>query len=388
MKINIATLCIAAAIMSWGCNNNNSHDGEYNHLTNSANDNNIPKGEHDNEIIFTKQQAEAIGLKVEEVIPETFSQVIKTSGQIVSAQGDETTIVATSNGIVSFINPSISEGAVIRAGEAFVTILSRNILEGDPVMKAKIAYETVQKEFQRADELIKDNLISIKNYEQIQSRYEIAKTVYEAQSSNMTADGIFVSSPISGYVKNTMVNQGEYVSVGQPIASVSKNSRLQLRAEVSENYFKYLKSINGANFKTAYDNTVYKLSELNGRLLSFGRTSGTQSSYIPVTFEFDNSGDIIAGSYADVFLLSVPIENVISVPVSAITEDQGLFFVYLQIDDERKKKQEVILGQNNGERVQIISGLKESDKVVTKGAYHIKLAAISSIIPEGHSHSQ
>ena len=154
-----------------------------------------------------------------------------------------------------------------------------------------------------------------------------------------------------------------------------------------ENCFNELKNISGANFKTAYGNTVYKLSDLNGRLLSFGRTSGAQSFYVPVTFEFDNTGDIISGSYADVYLLSSPSEGVISVPVSAITEEQGLFFVYIQIDDDCYEKQEVALGQNNGERAMILSGLSEGDRVVTKGVYHVKLAAISSVIPEGHSHS-
>jgi multidrug efflux pump subunit AcrA (membrane-fusion protein) len=45
-----------------------------------------------------------------------------------------------------------------------------------------------------------------------------------------------------------------------------------------------------------------------------------------------------------------------------------------------------MLGQNNGERVQILSGLKNGDKVVTKGVYQVKLAATSSVMPEGHAH--
>ena len=388
MRTYIANLCIAAALILWSCHNHNhshgnSHD-EYDHSQEIIHDHD---DEHLDEIIFTKQQAEAAELKVEEVVRGIFSQVIKTSGQIVSAQGDEITIVAASNGIVSFTNLSISEGIAIRAGETLVTISARNILEGDPVMIAKIAYESAQKEFQRASELIKNDVISVREYEQIQSRYETAKTIYEAQASNITADGIKVASPISGYLKNRLVNQGEYVSVGQPIAVISRNNKLQLRAEVSESYFKELKNVSSANFKPAYDNTVYKLSELNGRLLSFGRTTGGQSFYIPVTFEFDNSGDILAGSYADIYLLSTPVENVISVPISAITEEQGLFFVYIQLDDECYEKQEVTLGQNNGERTQILSGLHEGDKVVTKGVYHVKLAAISSIIPDGHGHA-
>jgi len=86
-------------------------------------------------------------------------------------------------------------------------------------------------------------------------------------------------------------------------------------------------------------------------------------------------------------LLSNPLENVISVPVSALTEEQGLNFVYLQLDEEGYKKQEVTLGQSNGDKVQVLSGLKAGDKVVTKGVYQVKLAAVSSIMPEGHSHS-
>ena len=147
-----------------------------------------------------------------------------------------------------------------------------------------------------------------------------------------------------------------------------------------------LKTISSANFKPAYDNVVYKLSDLNGRLLSYGKSSREQTFYIPVTFEFDNIGDIIPGAFTEVYLLSSPQENIISVPVSSVTEEQGLNFVYLRLDEEGYKEQEVILGQNNGERVQILSGLKKGDKVVVKGVYQVKLAATSSVMPEGHSH--
>lgn len=341
---------------------------------------------HTDEILFSKEQARLVGLKTETVAPGSFYNSIKTSGQIQASQGDEAVIAATSNGIVSFTNPSITDGTAVKAGQSIVTISAKKLLEGDPSVKARIEYETAQKEFQRAESLVKDQIISAKDFEQARLRYETAKTVYQAQAGNMTAAGVSVTAPIAGYIKNRLVAQGEYVSVGQPIATVSQNRRLQLRAEVSENNFKILKSISSANFKPAYDNVVYKLSELNGRLLSFGKASTDQSFYIPVTFEFDNVGDIIPGAYTEVYLLSTLQENVISVPVSAITEEQGLNFVYLQTGAEEYKKQEVTLGQNNGERVQILSGLPRGAKVVTKGVYQVKLAATSSVMPEGHSH--
>lgn len=377
MKPYIIHFFITAAMLFTGC-----HPGKKNQESAAR------EGEsHSNEIHFTEQQAEAVGLKIEEVTPGTFSQVIKTSGQILSSQGDETTIVATSNGIISFANPSISDGAAVRAGEAVVTVSAKNLLEGDPAAKTQIAYETALKEYQRAEGLVKEHIISVKEFEQVRLRYETARTTYEAQASNVTANGVKVTSPINGYIKNRLINQGEYVSVGQPLVVVSKNRRLQLRAEVSENYFKALKSIGSANFQTSYDNMVYKLSDLNGRLLSFGKASDGQSFYVPITFEFDNIGDIVPGSFVSVYLLSNAQNNVISVPTSAVTEEQGLHFVYLQLDEDGYKKQEVNLGQSDGDRVQILSGLQPGDKVVTKGVYQVKLAAVSSVIPEGHSHN-
>ncbi len=341
---------------------------------------------HTDEILFTRQQAQLVDLKTETIAPGSFYNSIKTSGQIQASQGDEAVIAATSNGIVSFTNPSITDGTPVKAGQSIVTISAKKLLEGDPSVRARIEFETAEKEFLRAESLVKDQIISAKDFEQARLRYETAKTAYQAQAGNMTAAGVSVTAPIAGYIKNRLVAQGEYVSVGQPIATVSQNRRLQLRAEVSENNFRILKSISSANFKPAYDNQVYKLSDLNGRLLSFGKASTDQSFYIPVTFEFDNVGDIIPGAYTEVYLLSTLQENVISVPISAITEEQGLNFVYLQIGAEEYKKQEVTVGQNNGERVQILSGLQRGNKVVTKGVYQVKLAATSSVMPEGHSH--
>lgn len=342
--------------------------------------------EHSDEIVFTQQQADAIGLEVYNVEPGMFSQVIKTSGQIQSAQGDEATIVATTNGIVSFPARSIIEGAPVGTGTTIVTISARNLYEGDPVAKAKITYETALKEFKRAEGLVKDKIISEKEFEQSRLKYENARTAYEAQATNVTASGVKVTTPISGYIKNRLVNQGEFVSVGQPVATVSKNRRLQLRADVSENYFNELGKIRNANFVVSYNNKAYRLADLNGRLLSFGKAANETSFYIPVTFEFDNIGDFIPGSYVEVYLLATPQNNVISIPVSALTEEQGIYFIYLQIGEEEFLKREIAIGESDGKNVRVLSGLSTGDKVVIKGAYQVKLASNSSVLPEGHSH--
>lgn len=374
-KYSIAIFSIATFALT-GCNSSHQKAARQSPV----------KTEHADEIVFTKEQAQAAGMEIYSVKPGVFSGVIKTSGQIKAAQGDEATIVATSNGVVSFAGQRITLGAPVSAGSTIVTISAKNLSDGDPIAKAKLAYGTALKEYRRAEGLVKEKIISAKEFEQIRFRYETAKTAYEAQASNATAAGVRITSPISGYITDRLVNQGEYITIGQPIATVSQNRRLQLRAEVAESLFSQLKTISNANFVTPYNNQVYKLTELNGKLLSTGKASDNTSFYIPVTFEFDNIGDIIPGSFVEVYLLSTPQSNLISIPLAALTEEQGVYFVYVQVDEEGFKKREVKLGQSDGESIRVLSGLAAGEKIVSKGTYQVKLAASSPVVPEGHSH--
>ena len=363
------------------------HEG-HNHESHEGHDhshgNETPAGNSD-EIILPLAKAQAAGVKSSVVEPGTFHQVIKTSGQVMAAQGDESVAVATVAGVVSF-RGQVIEGMSVSKGMPLVNLSSKNMADGDPVQRARIAYEVSKKEYERMKALVGNKIVSEKDFAQAEQAYENARISYEAVAKNNSASGQAVTSPISGYVKSLLVKEGDYVQVGQPLVSITQNRKLFLRADVSEKYYQYLRTIGSANFCTPYNNKVYALKDLGGRLLSYGKASGGDGGYyVPVTFEFDNKGDIIPGSFVEIFLLSSPIENVISLPHTALTEEQGSFFVYLQLDEEGYKKQLVTLGADNGESVQILSGVKAGERVVTEGAYQVKLASATNAIP-AHSH--
>ena len=344
------------------------------------------EAKHSDEIIFPKAQAAKTTFEVREIQSASFNQVVKTTGQVLAAPGDEAVIVATSNGIVSFSSNKLTEGTKVQKGQSLFQISSKDIAEGDYYTKVKATYEAAKASYDRAEALVKDKIISQKEFESTKLEFENAKTAYDAVSNNKTAKGVSVNAPINGHMKNILVKEGEYITVGQPIATVSQNQRLVLRAEVSQRYYNAMQSVKSANFKTPYDNKVYSLEDLNGRLLSFGKTSNENSFFIPVSFEFDNKGEVIPGSFVEVYLISSPIENTLSIPVSALTNEMGIYYVYVQIDEEGYRKQEVALGANNGKEVQIIKGLHPGDRVVTQGAYQVKMASASGAIPHGHSH--
>ena len=364
-----------------------SHEG-HNHAqeakadAHAGHDHGHEHGSNPDEIILAPEKAKAAGVASMEIQPKAFRQVIKASGEVQSAQGNESTIVANVSGVVSF-QRSVTEGMQVGKGTALMSISASNLQDGDPAERARIAYESAKADFDRASRLVESQIVSQKEFNAIKEKYESAKLAYEALSKNQTKNGVSVTSPMGGYIKNLLVKEGDYVAVGQPLATVTQNNRLFLRADVSERYYKYLNGITSANFKTPYDNQVYELEALNGKLLSYGKSAG--SFYVPVTFSFDNKGDIMPGSFVEIYLLSKPMENTIALPIEALTEEQGLYFIYIQKCAESYRKQEVKLGASNGKEVEILSGVNPGDKVVVKGAYHVKLASASNALP-AHSH--
>lgn len=401
MKRNTILLVTILSYILWGCSGSSSHNSgeEHQHSDHiEAHDHEHSEHEghdheneghghnaHGDEIILKKAEAEAIGLTTKTMAPEKFHSVIACSGTLSASQFDEVTVVAPVAGVVSLGDVHITDGSLMQKGRELLKISAEKIGAGDPASRAYIDYETARKAYERAAGLVEDQIISRQEYEQIERDYETARLAYEAVGGSQS--GSVVKAPKTGYLKNILVSDGDFVEMGQPLMTLSQNRRLQLRAEVPQRYYKQLPTVTSAHFKTTYDDRVYDLARLNGKLLSYGRGTLAGGAYVPVVFELDNRGDMIPGACVEVYLLSSSVDNALVVPVSALTEEQGLYFVYLRLDEEGYKKQEVTVGDTDGANVRILSGLHEGDRVVTRGVYQVKLAANSSVIPEGHSHN-
>lgn len=415
MKKNVITILFLAVLCIMGCRSHNgngqaseghthseacghSHEGHehaghnhdgHSHGTHEGHDHDghdHDESVHAGEIKFTQAQAEAVGLETEVVAPAPFRAVIHTGGQIQNLQGNETNIVATSAGVIFFSNPSVSEGMPVGKGEKIASVTARNLQDGDPVVKAKVAYETAEKEYRRAEKLVADKIISEKEFEQARMNYETARASYEGQAANLSEHGVALKAGSAGYISRLYVGQGEYVSVGQTVATVISSNRLQLRADLPESHFKQISRIHDANFQPAYDEEVYNVSGLRGHVVSCGRTASDASAYIPVTFEFENRDGFIPGAFAEVWLLADSREDALTVPISALAEDQGVYAVYVRLEPEVFKRQEVTVGQSNGLRVEILKGLNGGEEIVTNGTHQVKLASASTAIP-GHTHN-
>ena len=344
-----------------------------------------------NTTVFTKEQSWKTEFSTGYPEREPFGQVIKTTAQIQSAQGDEALVTAKTGGVISLPANGLTEGINVSNGQALMTIKGSGLAENNSAVRfaeAQNNFEKAKADYDRATLLSEDKIVSEKQLLETKTIYENARSVYENLKQNFSAAGQTVFSPMSGYVKQLLVRNGQYVGAGEPLTVISQNKSLLLRAEVQQKYARDLMSITAANIRTIEDNKTYTLEELNGKVLSVGRTTTTDNFLIPVTLQINNAGSLVPGGFVELYLKTVSNSKALTIPVSAVLEEQGNFFVYVQVTPELFEKREIKTGATDGIRTEVISGLVDDERIVLKGAVLIKLAQATGSLDahSGHVH--
>lgn len=344
--------------------------------------------DHEGIVFFPVEQMKAMGVEVAEVQPGDFCGVIKTAGEIVAAPGDERTVSAKAAGIVSFVNDAMTPGSAVGVGQTLFRISAKGVATTDNAAPLRAAAGSADARLKRAASLLADQLITQTEYDLIKSEADAANA---ALSTPQVAalKGDVAASPISGYIAETLVRPGDYVEVGAPLAVITTNRQLQLRADLPQRYSAVMQSVRGANIVVpADDDRTIRLADYGSRVVSYGRGgSSTGSLYLPVNIEFNNPGGLTSGMPVEAYLLTGSRTGVLTVPDEALTEEEGLFFIYVEQSPGHFRKQLVQIGESDGVRTEILSGLQAGEKIVVKGATMLKLAANSGKAPEGHSHN-
>lgn len=326
---------------------------------------------HGSEITISPEDAARAGIQSAIVEKVSFQQAIRCSGVLTPGAQGESVIAASNSGILTWAGAIPSLGQPVSKGEVIASISAP--ASSKQSSSAQIAYEAAKKQYERAAKLLEDKIISQKEYLELERSYLDARISYS---------GMSVTAPISGSITAIYAQEGSYLEQGASIARLSTLKTIRLEVQLNERYYPQSSLITEANFTLPYSSYTLNTRELRGKKISSAKQ--IDSGYISIIFEFPNEQQLLPGSFAQVWLLTQA-QASIALSESALIEEQGEYFVYLQLDDECYRKQAVKTGGRNGRQVEIIQGLSEGDRVVTQGAYQVKLAS-GTIIP-GHSHN-
>ena len=344
-----------------------------------------------NSIVFTKEQSWKVDFATSEARREPFGQIIRTTAQIQPSQGDERMITAKAGGIALFQNDNIVEGKAVTTGQALFSIDGSDMADNNLSVRyaeAESEYHRAKTEYERKTELAKESIISQSELLKAKTDFSNAETVYNNLRKNFAAGRQAVSSPINGFVTQVLVRNGQYVEAGQPVLVVSQNRDFLIKAELQPKYYDMLSGITSANIRLLNSNRTFTLEELDGRLLSYGKTTGVDNPLISVVFQVNNKAGLLQGSFVEMFIKTQTNAQAITVPNEAIIEEMGNYFVYIQLTPELFEKRSVKKGVTDGIRSEITEGISEGDRVVSKGAILVKLSQASGALDvhSGHAH--
>ncbi|MFP4557535.1 MAG: efflux RND transporter periplasmic adaptor subunit [Bacteroidales bacterium] len=371
-----------------GCGHDHSSDNEKEieaRHTHSHDDNS--EHEHDNESNHGHSHQSHDEYDVIDIAYTPFGEVIKTGGEILPVRGDEQVVVANHDGLAFFALKGIQEGVDVKTNQHLLTITSGELVHDNleaGYLDAKAQFEKKKIDYERAARLMADTIIPEREYLDAKLAYESSRLSFNTIRRNYESGGQKVLAPNNGYVKTIHVNEGEFVQIGQPLVTISQNKRIVIKADVPQNAIPKLKTIVSANFKTPYRGQTYSTNELNGNLISWGKSATSNSYYIPIFFEIDNKGALIPGTYIEVFLKTAAIAEAIAIPKSAVMEEFGSHFVFVDNHDGWEKRY-IEIGGTDGDLVKVTQGLKVGEHVATKNVSRIKLSQMTGQLPE-HAH--
>lgn len=344
-----------------------------------------------NSASFSKEQSWKIDFSTEVVEERSVGQIIRSTGQIRNTPEDVRVVSSAMGGIVQFADGNLFPGKEVTARQSLFRIDASGMADNNLSVRfaeAESEYTRAKSEYERKEILAAERIVNESELNQALAEYKIAEANYNNLKDNFSTGSQSVVSPISAYVKELLVKNGQYVDAGQPVITLSQNKNLIIQSDLQPKYFELLDDITAVNFRMVNGERTYSLDEFGGKIMSYSRSTNIFNPLITLTMQLGNGADLLPGSFVEMFLITEGDLPVITVLNESIVEEMGNYFVYVQLTPELFDKRLIERGATDGVRTEIQEGLLAGERVVGKGAVLLKLSqsAGSVDVHAGHVH--
>jgi RND family efflux transporter MFP subunit len=241
--------------------------------------------------------------------------------------------------------------------------------------QARVALDGARSNYQRMSTLYSGGAVSQQSYEQARNQYATAQSSYNAASSAYS--NTTVRSPIDGFVTALSVSVGSLASPSAPAAVVADTSALKIETSVSEYLAPRL------TLGDAVDIHITTLGDktFRGIITAVSPAPAAGGLTYPISISVqDDSGEVMAGMFAEISIISDERDEVVCVPSDAVIVKAGRFIAVVMEDENMPVFKEVTTGIDNGEFVEITSGLEVGETIVTSGQHFVKEGIAVNII--------
>jgi membrane fusion protein, heavy metal efflux system len=371
---------------------------------------------------FLMEQQWLIRMKLAKAEQQWVARQITSTGRVVPAQHNQAIVAPPVGGIISggqlprvgqqvrqgqtlavlTQRPTAAESAQIAAGNAQLRIEQARI-DGERRRLIQVANEAQVRlnqakiEYERAQRLYDRKAYSLRQLQAAEADYKAAQANLAAATEQAKALGgtegrlggigvstsYAVSAPISGTVVKVSKAMGEQVAPGEQIVEIINLETVWVEAPIFERDLSFL----NRQAKPVFMTSAYPGVEFSGKILDIGAVINEQSRAATVTFEVPNRDRTLRiGMQANVRLDAGEGAEALIIPKEAVLDSEGKKIVYVLLSGEEFQRREVTVGDEYGNKVAALSGLQPGERVVTQGAYQIRLQELRPADAGAHSH--
>jgi membrane fusion protein, heavy metal efflux system len=382
---------------------------------------------------FLMEQQWLIRMKLAKVEEQEVARQITSTGRVIPAANKQALVSPPVSGIIAGgqlprVGQRVSQGqtiaviqqtatsaeaAQVRAAAAQVQAQNAQVavenarLEAEhraaagDAETARVRFELAQKEAERAQRLYERKAFSERQLQAAVAEREATKAAYDAAikrrdalasaqrvapaNSNIGSanSSHTIRAPLSGYITKVNKSIGEQVAPGESIVEISNLDVVWIEAPIFELDLGKL----GDNVTAIFTTSAYPDQEFKGTIVDVGAVIDEKTRAATVIFQVPNSGRALRiGMQANVRLDAGATVKAMMIPKESVLDNEGKKIVYVLLSGEEFQRREVTTGDEYGGKVAILSGLSADERVVTQGAYQLKLQELKPSDAGAHTH--
>lgn len=316
------------------------------------------------------------GVQIETVSKKPVESFYTTSATVKS----KTSSVVASMLTGKVTSLTVEEGDYVKAGQLLLTIDARDLTQkasgaSAAIRAAQMAANSsaqnakmAEKTYQRYKNLYEEKVITKQEFDQYttqknvaQLQYQQAKAGVQQARAGLGEVKVFqsytrVTAPVSGIVTQRNIDLGSTAIQGMPVLTIEAPGEAELVANIDESYLDKVKE--GENV----------FLEINGKTIN-RKITKIVKHIDPMTRTFKVKIDIAGLTGGQFAKINIPVakKDAITVPKSSIVEKGELTGVYT-VDSENVISYRLLrTGKTYGDKVEVLSGLSNGDKIITVG---------------------
>ncbi len=360
-------------------------------------------------VSFLMEQQWLIQLKLARAEPAVVAPQIRATGRVVPAPRNHAIVAPAVGGLITgpplpqlgeevqngqivaelAQTPTGAEATAIQVEAMRIAAERRRLSESRVEATARL--EFARSELERARRLFERGAYAQRQLQSAEADHEAAEAVLaavdgqlaelEAPASTMRHE---VIAPISGDVIRVNKRFGEQVQAGEPILEIARTDTVWVEVPIFERDLGRLESSPAATLTTP---TFPDREFTTGVVIDAGDVIDEDTRAAIFVFEMANpEGLLRIGMQANVRLDADDEVEVLLVPKEAVLDNEGQKLVYVLLSGETFQRRNVTVGDEYGDMIAILSGIEAGERVVTQGAYQLKLQELAPADPGAHSH--